>query len=117
MLSTAAQAEDVPSGQDVTLHEVLVDRQGEATWLRFRFLAPQIGREEGQVGFDVAGEDMLHLCDTLALPYMHEYTLTGDRIVISFMDRITEFSVPDPDATQFFEAFRPVDGACMWDEF
>lgn len=112
-----ASADEVPSGQSVSLHEVLVDERGGTTWLRFRFLAPQIGADAGKIGFDVAGQDMLHLCDTLALTYIDDFELPGDRIVISLMDRVTDFAVADPDATQYFEAFRPVDGSCMWDEF
>jgi hypothetical protein len=112
-----AAAADVPSGQETVLHEVLVDAQDTTTYLRFRFLAPQIAAGAGQVSFDVAGADMMHLCETLALPYMAEHALEGDKIVISLMDRITEFGQPDPEAVQYFEAFRPVDKACMWDEF
>ncbi len=117
VLAVPAAASDVPSGQDVVLHEVLVDAQDTVTWLRFRFLTPQITRGEGQVTFEVAGKDMMHLCETVALPYIDEYALSGDKVVISFMDRITEFGQPDPEATQFFESFRPENGVCMWDEF
>lgn len=117
ILATPLAAAEVPSGQEVTLHEVLVDAQDTATYLRFRFVAPQIAAGPSKIGFDVAGTDMMHLCNDLALPYMDEYALEGDRIVISFMDRITEFGVPDPDATQYFEQFRPENGVCMWDEF
>jgi hypothetical protein len=115
--ATPLAAAEVPSGQEVTLHEVLVDAQDTATYLRFRFLAPQIAAGPSKIGFDVAGTDMMHLCNVLALPYVDEYALEGDRIVISFMDRITEFGVPDPDATQYFEQFRAESCACMWDEF
>ena len=117
LIGSPLAAAEVPSGQEVTLHEVLVDAQDTATYLRFRFLAPQIAAGPSKIGFDVAGTDMMHLCNVLALPYVDEYELTGDRIVISFMDRITEFGVPDPDATQYFEQFRPENGVCMWDEF
>lgn len=117
LLASPLAAAEVPSGQALTLHEVLVDAQETATWLRFRYLAPQIAPGAAQITYDSAGEDMLHLCQTFALPYMAEYALTADRIVISFMDRITEFGVPDPEATQYFEAFRPEDGTCIWDEF
>ncbi|WP_299024220.1 DUF6497 family protein [uncultured Sulfitobacter sp.] len=110
-------AAEVPSGQDVTLHEVLVDAQETTTYLRFRFLTPQIAAGAAQVPYEVAGQDMVHLCEALALPYMAEYALQGDKIVISFMDRITEFGQPDPDAVQYFESFRPENGICMWDEF
>lgn len=117
LLATPLSAADVPSGQEVVLHEVLVDAQDTATYLRFRFLAPQIAAGDGQVTFDVAGQDMMHLCASVALPYMADYALAGDKIVISFMDRITEFGQADPDAVQYFEQFRPEDGVCMWDEF
>ncbi len=117
LLATPLAATDVPSGQELVLHEVLVDAQEETTYLRFRYLAPRIGAGEGQVSFDVAGQDMLHLCETFALPYIAEYALEGDKIVISFMDRITEFGQPDPDATQYFESFRADGAGCIWDDF
>ena len=99
------------------MHEVLVDGQDETTYLRFRYLTPQIAAGASKMSFDVAGKDMMHLCQTFALPYIDQYALKGDKIVISFMDRITEFGVPDPDATQYFESFRPENGVCMWDDF
>ncbi|WP_299561258.1 DUF6497 family protein [uncultured Sulfitobacter sp.] len=117
VLSGPASGTEVPSGQKISLHEVLVDAQGDKTWLRFRFLAPQIARGETQIPFDLAGDDMLHLCDTFVLPYMDEYALAADKIVISMMDRITEFGQPDPDATQYFESFRTENGVCIWDDF
>jgi hypothetical protein len=117
LLATSVAAVDVPSGQQVTLHEVLVDAQEKVTWLRFRFLAPQIAVGAEQVSYEVAGQDMLHLCETVALPYIDEYRLSGDKVVISFMDQITEFGQSDPDVTQYFESFRPENGVCMWDEF
>ncbi len=117
LIGSPLSAAEVPSGQEVELHEVLVDAQDTATYLRFRFLAPQIAAGPTKIDFGVAGTDMMHLCNSLALPYVAEYALKGDRIVISFMDRITEFGVPDPDATQYFEQFRAESGVCMWDEF
>lgn len=117
LLATPLAAADVPSGQQVMLHEVLVDAQDTTTYLRFRFLAPQIAEGPEKVTFDVAGDDMMHLCNVLALPYIAQHSLEGDKIVITFMDRITVFGQPDPDAIQYFEAFDTEDGACMWDEF
>ncbi|WP_298861122.1 DUF6497 family protein [uncultured Sulfitobacter sp.] len=117
LFATPLAATPVPSGQEAMLHEVLVDAQESTTYLRFRYLTPQIAVGAGQINFEVAGLDMLHLCQTFALSYINQYGLEGDKIVISFMDRITEFGVPDPDATQYFESFRPENGVCMWDEF
>ena len=113
VLGQGAWAMDVPSGQPVTLQEVLVDTLGQETWLRFRFVAPQIGTQA--LAYDVMATDMAHLCTALALPYMAEYALTGDMIVVSLADRETEFGQSDPDVTQFFEAYRPVDNTCIWE--
>ncbi|AXI47474.1 hypothetical protein C1J03_16555 [Sulfitobacter sp. SK012] len=116
-VATPLAAADVPSGQQITLHEVLVDSQPESTWLRFRFLAPQIARGDTQLDYATAAPDMVHLCDALAVPYIAKYELEADVIVISLMDRITDFAVPDPDATQFFEAFRIENASCIWEDF
>lgn len=108
---------DVPSGQDVSLHEVLLDTVEQEQWLRFRFIAPGIGDGTGGVGFEQAGPDMDYLCATLALDYMREEGLNADIVVISLADRAVEFGANDPDATQFFEAYRVRDGACIWEAF
>ena len=113
----SAFAAEVPSGQSIELHEVLIDAQDETTWLRFRFIAPQIARGEGQITYAEAEPDIIHLCNTVALPYIDQFTLAGEVIVISLADREIEFGQPDPDATQFFEAFRAQDGACIWADF
>lgn len=115
LTATPAFAIDVPSGQPIELQEVLVDDVGGETWLRFRFITPEIAREGGSIAYDVAASDMFDLCTNLALPYIAQYDLNGQMIVVSFADRSTEFGVPDPDATQFFEAFRPEGDACIWE--
>ena len=115
LAATSALAVDVPSGQPVDLQEVLVDQMGDETWLRFRFIAPQIARNGGTIGYDAAGPDMKALCDTLAIPYMAQYALTGDVIVISLADRAVEFGAADADATQFFDAYRLKNGTCIWE--
>ena len=115
LLAGPAQAIDVPSGQPVELQEVLVDSMGAETWLRFRFIAPQIARDGGSITYEEAEPDMAWLCEALALPYIAEYALEGQIIVISLADRATEFGTADPEATQFFEAYRPVDDTCIWE--
>lgn len=115
LAATPALAVDVPSGQPVELHEVLVEQMENETWLRFRFVAPRIARETGNVDYLQAEPDMIHLCTTLAIPYAAEYGLNGDVIVVSLADRPVEFGAANPDATQFFEAYRPRDGVCIWE--
>lgn len=113
LAATSALAQEVPSGQPITLQEVLIDEVSGETWLRFRFIAPHIARASGLVTYEKAAADIEHLCTYLAVPYTKEYDLEGDVVVISLADRETEFGVPDPEATQYFEAFRPVDNACI----
>ncbi|MCX7559119.1 DUF6497 family protein [Sulfitobacter sp. F26204] len=115
-VASPALAVDVPSGQPLDLHEVLVDRVESETWIRFRFIAPDITRDGDAMDYDAAAGDMMHLCTELALPYIQHHALAGEVIVISLADRATEFGIPDPEATQFFEAFRPVDNTCIWED-
>lgn len=112
-----AQAVEVPSGQVIDLAEVLVDQQASQTWLRFRFLAPQIAVGDAHLSYAQVAPDFQHLCDKLVLPYIAEHALTGDVIVISMADRDVPFGEADPEAIQYFEAFRLHEGACMWEEF
>lgn len=107
----------VPSGQQVYLQEVLLDDAPSALWVRFRFVAPGIGRNAGDIGYDVSAVDMDHLCTNLALPYLTERGLRPARVVISLADRELPFGVSDPEATQFFEAYRAQGERCIWEEF
>lgn len=119
-LGTPVQAQDsvpVPSGQLVVLNEVLIDDSPGETWLRFRFLAPQIAATGGDIDNETATTDMDHLCDHLVLPYLTKYALEPSRIVISLSDRDVPFGASAPDATQFFEAYRLENARCIWEGF
>lgn len=105
----------LPSGQSAELFEVLVDQVGEEAWLRFRFLAPDIVRDQDGLTFDAAQADFEFLCNQVALPYLGEFDLAADVIVLSLLDRPVAFGEVDPDATQLFEAFRLRDGQCAWE--
>lgn len=109
----------VPSGQPVTLQDVIWNEPGPAgLTARFRFVAPEIAQDGGSIDFDTAVEDMDHLCNTYALP--RTQTITGPRpaqVVISLADRPVDFGVMAPEATQFFEAYRIENGACVWEAF
>ena len=117
MVAAPAFAFDVPSGQQIDLQEVLVEELGEETWLRFRFIAPQIARGPEAIAYDVAAPDIEHLCTAVALPYMVEHALSGQVIVVSLSDRALEFGAADPEATQYFEAFRAAEDRCIWEGF
>lgn len=122
LLTCPAMAQDsvpVPSGQPVTLQDVIWNEPGPAgLTARFRFIAPEIAQDGGSIDFDTAAADMDHLCDTYALPRLN--TITGPRpaqVVISLSDIPVRFGEITPEATQFFEAYAIVDGACVWEAF
>ncbi len=112
----AAQSFETPSGQQVTLEEVLLDENPGELWARFRFLAPDL-RRAGDVDPQAALDDMQHLCDAIAAPYLVERDIAPARIVISLSDKIVPFGETDPSAMQVFEMFRPEDASCIWEEF
>ena len=117
----AAQADaliDVPSGQPVTFHDTVANEPGPGgLTIRFRFVAPQIARDPGRIPFALAEGDMVHLCETYALPRLPEMGPRVSQIVITLMDRPVPFGATVPEATQFFEAYRPEDGKCVWEGF
>lgn len=107
---------DVPSGQPVTLLDVIWNTPGpEGLTMRFRFLAPQIAQPGGTISFDQAVEDMKALCQTYALPRLATPGPVPSQIIISLSDIPVPFGAPMPDATQFFEAFSIENGACKWE--
>jgi hypothetical protein len=117
-LPVGAAANDLPSGVDAELHEVLVEEIGDERWIRFRFLAPGIDRARPDApAFADLEPDFPHLCSTLALPYLTSHALTADKVIISIADRVVEFGQSNPDATQYFEQFRIDDGTCLWEAF
>lgn len=117
LCATQASALDLPSGQSVELHEVVVEEISGQTAARFRFIAPAIARDGGTVRFTDAELDMAELCEAVALPYIEEHGLPAQSIVISLADREVEFGSSDPDATQFFDAFRVEGSTCIWEAF
>ncbi|MDK3018111.1 DUF6497 family protein [Pseudodonghicola flavimaris] len=111
--SGAGTAIAVPSGQTVTLQEVLLDDAPGALWARFRFVAPQLGHivQEASAG------DIDDLCQRFVLPYLAEHDLAPARVVISLSDRALDFGTADPAAVQYFETYRPEKTRCVWEAF
>ena len=112
-----ATVQEVPSSQAVTLHEVLVDMVNGENWLRFRFVAPSVGADKGKVSHDDAAKDIEHLWAAVVVPYIAEYDLKSDLIVVSIADQKTEFDERSPDATQLFESFSVQNDICIWEAF
>lgn len=122
LIGGPAQAQDliaVPSGQPVTLQDVIWNEPGPAGLTpRFRFIAPGIAREGGSIDYDTAAADMDFLCNSYALPRLD--TITGPhpaQVIISLSDVPVEFGVITPEATQFFEAYSIGPDGCVWEAF
>ncbi len=118
--STQAQdaSLDVPSGQPITFSDVIWGEAGpEGVTVRFRFVAPRIQRDLGVMTFIEAEADMAHLCETYVLPRIAAPGPEVSQIVISLSDRKVAFGEAAPDVTQFFEAYRPEAGTCIWEGF
>lgn len=109
------RAQPLPSGQSVDLQDVIIEEVSGRSIVRFRFLAPAIARDGGTVRFAQAERDMELLCKTVALPYLSDYDIPAQSVVISLADREVEFGVANPEATQFFEAYRVENGTCIWE--
>jgi hypothetical protein len=104
----------VPSGQIVTLIEVIANEPGPAGLTsRFRFLAPDVAALEAEV----SERDMEALCVTYALSRIPSTGPQPVQIVISLSDRVVPFGEAAPEATQLFAAFSPADGTCIWELF
>lgn len=115
LISAPTLAFDLPSGLPVEFQESFYERQDDGgLWARFRFVMPAIGAED--VGYAEVADDFLILCENYALPSLSGQDIPG-QIIISLADRATEFGVTNPEATQFFEAFRPKDASCIWEDF
>lgn len=107
----------VPSGQPVTLQEVIWNEPGPSgLTVRFRFLAPEI-RAGGSVGFDMASADIQALCETYVLDRIADLSPAPAQVVISMADVAIPFGEAAPEVTQYFEAFTIRDGICIWEPF
>lgn len=108
----------VPSGQAVTLQEVINNEPGAAgLTARFRFVAPEIAQVGGSISFEAASRDMEMLCNSYALPRVAEIAPPPAQIVISLSEAPTEHGVTNQNITQFFEAYRVEDERCIWEGF
>ncbi len=104
----------VPSGMAVTFHDIVRGAPGTGLTYRFRFIAPEIA---AGVPFEVAEKDMAFLCESYVLPRLAEIGPRPARVIVSVSDRPVVFGEITPEAVQFFEAYEPGDGACIWEAF
>ncbi len=98
VLSGDPEGIPVPSGQVVTLQDVVWNAPGPAgLTLRFRFIAPAIAATETGAAIDFDTEPA--------------------QIIISLSDRPLRFGEAAPDVVQFFEAYSLTDGRCTVELF
>ncbi|WP_281256107.1 DUF6497 family protein [Puniceibacterium antarcticum] len=102
------------SGDTAQLQEVIEDASGMAPVARFRFVAPWVadGAE-----YDRVTADMEELCQSYALGRLPDLRARPSLIVISLSQAPTDFGVPSPEITQFFESYSLNDGRCVWEPF
>lgn len=104
----------VPSGRALTLIDIVTNARGPAgATARFRFLAPGLGPDEAET----AALDMQALCDSFAVERIEGMVPAPQQIIISFASEAVPFGEAAPDVVQFFESYRPENGACVWEVF
>lgn len=113
----AAGTLSVPSGQPVTLLDVIWNEPGPmGLTFRFRFVAPEIA-PGGRIDAMTAAADMAALCQDFAVPRIDPNGPQPAQVIISLSDRPVPFGESSPEVTQFFEAYRIEDGTCIWEMF
>lgn len=102
----------MPSGLTLTLQEILLEEQYDhSLWARFRYVASGLA----DTPFDAIQDDFPALCAEQVLPWAGAEGLDLRQVVVSLASEPLEFGVSDPSVTQYFEAFRLEDGACIWE--
>lgn len=107
----------LPSGIEVDFQDVIWGEPGPAgLTVRFRFVSPAIA-QDGVIDLATLEPDMQYLCENYALKRISAQGPQPGQVIISLSDRPVAFGETAPDATQFFEAYRPENGACIWEGF
>ena len=60
---------------------------------------------------------MQAVCDSFAIQRIDGMVPAPQQIVISFASEVVPFGEAAPDVVQFFESYRPENGACVWEVF
>ncbi len=105
----------VPSGNAVTLQEVLWQEGEEigTLWVRFRFVVPALA----EMTYEHTLSDFDALCSQIAVPEVTQDDRDPDLVIISLASREAPFGEFDPDLEQMFEAYRIEDGLCFSEDF
>ncbi|WP_102222711.1 DUF6497 family protein [Acidimangrovimonas sediminis] len=116
---TPPAAMTLPSGQAVTLHQVIwpeAQAAGGERRLRLRFVAPQIAAgAKTLIAPEAASDDLQYLCDHVALPALKKDGRAVDEIVITMMAKPLPFGTADPKVRQYIDTFLPKEDHCEWE--
>lgn len=102
------------------LHDARVEvqkglREGrDERWLVMRYLAPQIARDGGSLAYEDVADAIDALCDGPGLATARAHESPVDQIVITVMDRVVEWGLPNPEATQFIASYVVTQSGCEW---
>jgi hypothetical protein len=108
----------LPSGREVAFHDAIWGEPGPAgLTVRFRFLEADLAKVVEAAPYDELEADMHYLCETYALERISNIGPQPSTVMVSISDRPVAFGEADPEVTQIFEAYAPVDGTCVWEEF
>lgn len=108
----------LPSGREVAFYDTIWGEPGPAgLTVRFRFLEEDLAAAVEATAYDELEADMHYLCETYALERISNIGPQPSTVMVSISDRPVAFGEADPEVTQIFEAYRPVDGACIWEGF
>ena len=111
---TPGEVVTVPSGRALSLIDIVTNAPGPAgATARFRFLAPGLSPDDAEA----AAADMQALCDSFAIKRIDGMVPAPQQIVVSFASEAVPFGEAAPEVVQFFESYRPENGACAWEVF
>ncbi|OIP83598.1 MAG: acetolactate synthase [Rhodobacterales bacterium CG2_30_65_12] len=108
----------LPSGREVVFHDVVWGEPGPAgLTVRFRFVEADIAAVIAARPYEELEADMEFLCESYAIDRIANIGPQPSTVMVSISDRPVEFGEPDPAVTQVFEAYRPENGACLWEGY
>ncbi|MEQ8368052.1 MAG: DUF6497 family protein [Roseicyclus sp.] len=112
-----AEAQTAPSGQDITLHEVLYEEQPYSGEMQVvvRLIAPAIAQESLQASS--LREDMDWACRTWGLAAAGTLSSPPDVVVVQLMETPFERGQAMPGTRQLIETYRLEGPLCIWDFF
>lgn len=107
----------VPSGRNVSLHDLFFVDEYDGLTLHAAFLWPDIKDVDLVAEMAITEADMAFLCQNFALPIIASEGRNAKRIVITFSDQPVAFGVATPHAVQVFESYLITRNICEWEAF